>query len=92
MERGGTLSISGRHLEDKKMLELRITDSGQGISESDLKEMGRPFFTTRAGKVGLGVAIAKRIVQAYGGELTYESRLGKGTTASVRLPLERTGV
>jgi len=59
------------------MIELRITDTGAGIGPGDLKEMGRPFFTTRAGKVGLGVAIAKRIAQAYGGELVYESNVGK---------------
>ena len=89
MEKGGTLSISGKHLDDQGILELRVSDTGHGISATDLKEMGRPFFTTRAAKVGLGVAIAKRLAQAYGGEVVYESRVGKGTTVRIRLPLER---
>jgi signal transduction histidine kinase len=89
MERGGTLSITGKHIEEQQKVELQIADTGHGISASDLKEMGRPFFTTRAGKVGLGVAIAKRLAQAYGGDVIYESRMGKGTTVCVRLPLER---
>ena len=52
--------------------------------------MGRPFFTTRAAKVGLGVAIAKRIAQAYGGEADLRKpRRRKEQLVSVRLPLER---
>jgi signal transduction histidine kinase len=92
MEKGGTLSIGAERLSEEKMIELRITDTGHGITPGDLKEMGRPFFTTRAAKVGLGVAISKRIAQAYGCELVYESTQGKGTTVRIRLPIERTGV
>jgi signal transduction histidine kinase len=92
MDNGGSLALSVKHLEDQKIVELQITDTGCGISPADLKEVSRPFFTTRAGKVGLGAAIAKRIAQAYGGDLAYESEPGKGTTARVRLPLERSGV
>jgi signal transduction histidine kinase len=92
LENGGTLSMSAVYLSGEKMVEFQIRDTGAGISATDLKEMGRPFFTTRPAKVGLGVPNAKRLAQAYGGDVLYESRPGKGTIVKVRLPIERTGV
>jgi signal transduction histidine kinase len=50
--------------------------------------LGEPFFTTRGNRgSGLGVGICKRIVEEHGGALTFESAVGRGTTARVTVPL-----
>jgi len=67
--------------------EVRIADTGCGISE-DLKEkIFRPFFTTKEKGTGLGLAIVKSVVESHGGEVAVESEKGRGTTLIVKLPL-----
>ncbi|HEX6098144.1 MAG TPA: PAS domain S-box protein [Thermoanaerobaculia bacterium] len=67
---------------------VRVTDEGQGISGEDLRKIKDPFFTTKrtAGGSGLGLAVSDRIVQEHGGELTFESEPGRGTTVTLSLP------
>lgn len=68
-------------------LAVDIRDDGVGIDETDLGKVFDPFFTTTGqGGTGLGLAVAERLIRAHGGTLTLRSTLGKGTTASVRLP------
>ena len=71
--------------------ELRVVDTGIGMSEETLQSLFQPFFRaaearTRPGH-GLGMATAKRIVEAYGGTIAVQSVHGEGTTVTVRLPL-----
>ena len=63
-----------------------VQDSGEGMSTTVLAWLGEPFRSTRAGAQGSGVAIARAIVEAHGGMLSYESALGLGTTASAWTP------
>jgi len=66
---------------------LTVTDHGAGMPEDVLARLGEPFFTTRGDRgSGLGVGICKRIVEEHGGTLTFESVVGRGTSARVRLP------
>jgi PAS domain S-box-containing protein len=67
---------------------VRVADEGRGISAENLHKIKDPFFTTKraAGGSGLGLAVSDRIVQEHGGELTYESEPGRGTTATLFLP------
>lgn len=69
---------------------LRVTfaDEGCGIAPESLGEILKPFFTTKRGGSGLGLPIAQRIVERHGGRLSFSSRPGRGTTASVYLPWE----
>jgi two-component system, OmpR family, sensor kinase len=73
---------------------IEVEDSGAGISEQDLPNLFRPFFrgdrsrTRATGGVGLGLALARRIVEAHGGRLEIASRVGEGTTARIALPAE----
>lgn len=68
-------------------LELQISDTGVGISEEQLEHIFQPFFTTKAHGIGLGLSITRRLVEDHGGSLRVESRLGCGSTITVRLPV-----
>jgi signal transduction histidine kinase len=67
---------------------LIVEDTGVGITPADLPRIFDESFSTRAGGDGLGLPIARRIVEQHGGELTVESRPGEGTTFRVILPAE----
>jgi two-component system sensor histidine kinase BaeS len=75
-------------------LRLVVADDGEGMSEEQLAHAGRPFFRAdvsrnrKTGGRGLGLAIAKGIVEAHGGSLDFESTPGVGTRVSVGLPLK----
>jgi two-component system sensor histidine kinase PilS (NtrC family) len=64
---------------------VEFEDEGHGVAADDLPRIGEPFFTTKEGGTGLGVAIAQRIVERHGGALQYESASGRGTIARVTL-------
>ena len=66
----------------------RVTfrDNGPGIPPDVLAQIFKPFFTTKARGTGLGLPMAKRIVEAHGGTITIDSPPGGGTTVTVRLP------
>ncbi len=67
---------------------VTVADHGVGMTADVLARLGEPFFTTRGARgSGLGVGICRRIVEEHGGSLAFESTPGKGTTASVRLPI-----
>lgn len=72
---------------------VRVTDTGRGISPTELGEVFTKFFRSRTvltdsiPGIGLGLAITKTIVDAHGGHISATSELGKGTTFEVRLPL-----
>jgi two-component system, NtrC family, sensor histidine kinase PilS len=64
---------------------VEFEDEGHGVAAEDLPRIGEPFFTTKEGGTGLGVAIAQRIVERHGGSLQYERASGRGTIARVTL-------
>jgi len=85
MPNGGRISV--RTYLNGDMVQTDVTDTGTGISESDLSHIFDPFFTTKENGTGLGLSVCYGIVQAHRGDLKYKSRVGLGTTASVALPL-----
>jgi cell cycle sensor histidine kinase DivJ len=90
-ERGGSIVLAGRLEQDA--FALVVSDSGIGISESDLKQIGNPFFQAAASYnrpyegTGLGLSVVKGLADLHGGRLKIESRLGEGTRITVLLPL-----
>ena len=86
MEGGGVLRISAAR-RDEKGVRITVADTGIGIPKEDLPRVFDPYFTTRPSGTGLGLAIVHKIVEAHGGEVRLESELGKGTTATILLPL-----
>jgi signal transduction histidine kinase len=86
MTEGGKLTVTTRATEDAYLIE--VADSGVGIEPG--KEVFDFFVTTKKGGTGLGLPIAKRIVEAHGGTLSYRSEPGKGTIFSIALGDEMT--
>ncbi len=67
---------------------IRISDRGSGMDAATLRRIGEPFFTTKeTGKgTGLGIYLARNVIERLGGFLTFESKPETGTTATIRLP------
>ena len=86
VKNGGNLFIMLLKNEEKKRVEIRVSDTGTGISEDDLTHIFDPYFTTKASGTGLGLAIVHNIIDAHEGEIKVESRLGQGTTVTILLP------
>jgi len=87
MEDGGTLEITARMDEPGKQVELRFVDSGKGIQPEHLSQLFFPYFTTKSGGTGIGLAISQKIIADHGGNIRLESELGRGTTVIVELPV-----
>jgi len=80
-----------------KAITFAVVDQGIGMSAEDLERAGTPFWrsdvsrTRKTGGVGLGLALARRIARAHGGDVTLASKLGQGTTARLEIPFVVTG-
>ena len=77
--------IDLRVLRDGERLGIVVQDSGPGMSETVLRQIGQDFFTTRARGTGLGIAVVRSVAAAHGGELEMQSTPGKGTSACLWL-------
>lgn len=74
----------------KDYIQVKITDTGQGIPAEDLSRIFEPFYTTKGQKgTGLGLAITWGIINSHDGTIDVESEQGKGTTFTVRLPMQK---
>ncbi|MBN3759344.1 PAS domain S-box protein [Burkholderia sp. Ac-20365] len=76
------------HRVDEQHAQLRVEDSGTGISEENSRRLFSPFFTTRKEGMGIGLSICRSIVEAHGGRIWAESQEGRGTTMQFILPLD----
>jgi two-component system sensor histidine kinase PilS (NtrC family) len=84
MPEGGTIHLEVRNLEQRVIVSVR--DEGTGISEEEIGRVFDPFYTTRQGGTGLGLANVDRLVRAHGGAVNVRSTLGAGTTFSLDFP------
>lgn len=85
MPESGTLSITSER--SSEVVLLRIADTGKGISEEQAKKIFEPFYTTKEQGLGLGMPYARKIIEQHGGSISFDSKLGEGTTISVALPV-----
>jgi signal transduction histidine kinase len=90
MPDGGRLTITTREdfLNGKNYVTLKVTDTGVGISEENIKMIYEPFFTTKIARkdTGLGLSITKKIVEGHGGFIEVDSSIAKGSTFSLYFP------
>jgi signal transduction histidine kinase len=91
---GRVVASAGRHEQE---LLISVRDTGVGISADDQTRLFQDFEQARHGRAseegtGLGLAVSKRLVELHGGRMWIESELGRGSTFSFTIPLNRTGV
>ncbi len=86
-----SLFVSTSYNEKSDLITIRVRDEGEGIPPENLNHIIEPFFTTKrdTGGTGLGLSVSYNIVKNHGGHLHFTSRFGKGTTATVMLPVSR---
>ncbi|HXG35668.1 MAG TPA: ATP-binding protein, partial [Dehalococcoidia bacterium] len=86
---GGSVHVSSRG--DSQVVTLQVSDTGQGIDPQDLPRIFERFYKVdraRGGSgTGLGLAVAKHIVEAHGGQISADSQLGRGSTFTIKLPV-----
>uniref|UniRef100_A0A7C4QTF4 histidine kinase n=1 Tax=Schlesneria paludicola TaxID=360056 RepID=A0A7C4QTF4_9PLAN len=93
MPNGGNLTISVRADTGANIAEISVRDTGCGIPPDRLRQIFEPFFTTKTadahgqGGTGLGLTLAKDVMEAHGGRLRVESAVGAGTTFTLKFPL-----
>jgi PAS domain S-box-containing protein len=86
MPNGGKLTIRATVLEKLDLLKISVEDTGIGIAKEDQPHIFQPLFTRKAKGQGLGLPACKKIVEAHGGTITFESKIGKGTKFIVTIP------
>lgn len=84
MPTGGSLTVATRATEHQ--VEIAVSDTGPGIDESIKGRIFELFFTTKKGGTGLGLCVSQEIVKNHQGEIRVQSKVGKGTTFTIRLP------
>jgi signal transduction histidine kinase/CheY-like chemotaxis protein len=92
MPLGGSVTIQTANIETESgpAVELRLTDTGVGMTESEREQLFDPFFTTKAGGTGLGLATVYGVVEQSGGTIEVDSSPGMGSSFHICLP--RAGV
>jgi two-component system sensor histidine kinase PilS (NtrC family) len=75
-----------READQPAVVIIRVSDNGTGMSPADVKRAFEPFFSTKRGGTGLGLATVYRIVLAHGGRVTLDSSHADGTTVTLTLP------
>ena len=86
MEKGGVVRIETHSFKDR--VDVIISDSGSGIPPDQMEKIFNYYYTTKEKGVGLGLPIAHRIIEAHGGQLKVESKVGVGTKVTVTLPVQ----
>jgi PAS domain S-box-containing protein len=93
MSGGGELKVvtlPGKKVMDTlQNVRIQISDSGHGMPEETVKKLFDPFFTTKYGGTGLGLTISHNIIDGHKGYVDVESKVGKGTTFTITLPVSQ---
>ncbi len=89
--RSGPPSPTGKSGRPTRFAEVAITDTGPGIPPEHLSKIFDPFFTTKEKGTGLGLSVVYGIVEKHGGKILVDSRMGQGTTMTLRFPAAPSG-
>ncbi|MFH2110309.1 MAG: GAF domain-containing protein [Candidatus Bathyarchaeota archaeon] len=85
MPEGGALRLAST-VEDGEAV-ATVTDTGHGISDENMGTLFQPFFSTKETGMGLGLTYCKEVAEAHGGSIQISSKMDKGTTVTLRLPI-----
>lgn len=85
-DKGGTFKVQLSVNFMQRTVEILIADSGSGMSEAVAEKVFTPYFTTKKGGTGLGLAVVKRVVGAHRGAIKVQSEIGHGTVFAISLP------
>jgi len=96
MPKGGTITVAtqagaGTETEvfGRDAVQIQVRDTGEGIPDELIAQIFEPFFSTKSGKgTGLGLWVSQGIVQSHGGTMRVRSRVGRGTTVMITLPVQ----
>jgi PAS domain S-box-containing protein len=83
---GGEVCLEAGIAAGGRVVEIRVTDEGEGIEEALLDRIFEPYFTTKRSGSGLGLVIAHGIVQGHGGRIRFDSHAGQGTRVGIEVP------
>lgn len=83
-QKGKVFTLEGAAL--KEGYRLVISDNGPGMTKEVLKQLGKPFFTTKKDGTGIGLSLCQKIMQDHGGRMSIDSTLGKGTSITLFFP------
>jgi signal transduction histidine kinase len=78
------LFIKTELIEDEIL--IKITDTGSGVSEELIEKIFEPFFSTKKGGLGLGLPLAKKVIEEHGGRIEFSSKLGQGSEVNIYIP------
>lgn len=78
----------GKDQDGRPVVRIHVIDTGPGIPPENLEKIFQPYFTTRSGGSGLGLPVARRLIEAQGGRIDVHSEVGRGTDFTVVLPCE----
>jgi signal transduction histidine kinase len=84
--------IAVRTVQNGDFAEIEIADSGPGITAGKLSEVFEPFYTTKPNGMGMGLSIARTIIEVHGGQISAECRAGQGALFRINLPLAHSAV
>jgi signal transduction histidine kinase len=87
MANGGTLTLATALSERSGFVEISIVDTGPGIAGEDLERIFNLYFTTKKNGNGLGLPLALRAIDLHDGTMELQSKVGAGTTVTIRLPI-----
>lgn len=88
--KGGTIRVSTQKVKFEDNIEIKITDTGSGISTEDLKRVFDPFFTTKKGEgTGLGLSISYSYIKSHSGQIHISSKIKEGTEVTIQLPIRQ---
>jgi len=88
---GGLVIVRSRLSDDGRFIEIAVEDNGAGMSPEVQSKIFNLFFSTKGEKgSGIGLSVTRKIIEQHGGRIRIQSVEGKGTTFTVRLPVERT--
>jgi two-component system, NtrC family, sensor histidine kinase HydH len=86
--REGRIRVRARHDETTRRVRLSVGDDGAGMNAAQLREAGKPFFSTKPRGLGVGLALARRVIERLGGTFEIDSAPGQGTVVHFCLPAE----